>query len=36
VAVAERDTGEVPEDEHKAPFLVVHVPVKVSPFQREC
>ena len=27
VAVRERDAGHVPEDEHKAPFLVVHIPV---------
>lgn len=26
VAVRERDAGEVPEDEHEAPLLVVHVP----------
>lgn len=26
VAVGQRDTSEVPEDEHKPPFLVVHVP----------
>ena len=26
VAVAKWHTGKVPEDEHEAPFLVVHVP----------
>lgn len=27
VAIAERYTGQVPEDEHEAPFLKVHVPI---------
>ena len=30
VAVGEGHTGEIPEDEHEAPFLVVHVPTQVS------
>jgi len=32
VAVAQWDTSEVPEDEHEAPFLVVHIPNLVSWF----
>lgn len=27
MAVTERYTCEVPENEHKAPFLVVHIPI---------
>ena len=27
VAVRKRDTGQIPEDEHESPLLVVHVPV---------
>ena len=30
VAVREWDPSQVPEDEHEAPFLVVHVPDKSS------
>jgi hypothetical protein len=26
VAVGKRNTSKVPEDQHKSPFLVVHVP----------
>lgn len=26
VAVRERDTGQVPEDEHETPLLIVHIP----------
>ncbi len=26
MAIAERHSGKVPEDQHEAPFLVVHVP----------
>lgn len=32
VAVAERNTSEVPEDKHEAPFFVVHVPVSELEF----
>jgi hypothetical protein len=27
VAVGQRDTSKVPEDEHETPLLVVHIPV---------
>lgn len=30
VAVRERDAGQIPKDQHEAPFLVVHVPGKIS------
>jgi hypothetical protein len=30
VAVAKGNTCEVPEDEHEAPFLVVHIPSQKS------
>ncbi len=26
MAIAERDSSEVPEDQHEAPFFVVHIP----------
>lgn len=29
MTVAERYAGKVPEDEHKSPFLVVHVPITI-------
>lgn len=28
VAVAQRDTSQVPENQHEAPLLVVHIPVR--------
>lgn len=30
VAVRERDTSKVPEDEHETPLLIVHVPILLS------
>ena len=33
MTIAERDACKVPKDEHKAPFLVVHIPeIRVSNF----
>lgn len=30
VAIAQRHTGQVPENQHEAPFLIVHVPEKLE------
>jgi hypothetical protein len=34
VAVTQGNTGQVPEDQHEAPFLVVHIPVNLLDLNR--
>lgn len=33
VAIAQWNTGQVPEDEHESPFLVIHIPARSQPMK---